>query len=200
MQDKRVEIPFAANPRRVGTFTAKTVQDGERGSCVELTHVSKHACPEVMMEYCTLRLKEPQTSNVKPQTLNFQPSTLGVWVKGNSNWGKVFLEFVDAEGETWFSCGIGGVGCNSYDWPGLMGMGYDGWNFLQLPLTRSSPVKNHSPGDHNFQWTRDGSGNGQIDFPIKVKSVTIGQMGRTLDLLEMKNGGDSVRIKSVEMW
>ena len=200
MQDKRVEIPFAANPRRVGTFTAKTVQDGERGSCIELTHVSKHACPEVMMEYCTLRLKEPQTSNLKPQTSNFQPSALGVWVKGNSNWGKVFLEFVDAEGETWFSCGIGGVGCNSYDWPGLMGMGYDGWNFLQLPLTRSSPVKNHSPGDHNFQWTRDGSGNGKIDFPIKVTAVTVGQYGRTLNLLEMEEGSPSVRIGPVQAW
>ena len=189
--DKRVEMPFDANPRRVGTFTAKAVTDDERGDCIELTHVSKHTCPEVMMEYCTLRIKD-----AKPVT----GETLGVWVKGNSNWGRLFLEFTDAEGETWFSCGQGGVGCNSYDWPFMMSAGFDGWNFVQLPLLRSSPVKNHSPGDHDFQWTRDGSGNGRIDFPIKVTKVVIGQYGRTLNLLEMVEGSPSVRIGAVQAW
>ena len=197
--DRRVEVPFDYAPRRVGTFAARTVTDGERGDCIELTHLSKEKCPEIMMEYATLRIKDA-VPIPQPSTSNLQPSTLGVWVKGNSNWGKVFLEFTDAEGETWFTGCPGGVGEDVYDWPCKMAMNYDGWNFLQLPLTHASPVKNPSPAENEFQWTRDGSGNGRIDFPIKVTAIAVGQYGRTLDLLEMRKGGDSVRIKSVEIW
>ena len=193
VKEPRIEKGYDSGPVRVGRFEMTAVDDAEKGACVELRHVSKPACPEIMTEYATLVFKD-----AKPIEGSF--STLGVWVKGDSNWGKTYLEFEDAEGETWFSAGMGGVGCESYDWCARMSLNFDGWNFLQLPLTSLSPVKIPSPGDDEWQWTRDGSGNGQIDFPIKVKSVTIGQMGRTLDLLEMKSGGDSVRIKSVEMW
>ena len=193
VKEPRIEKGYDSGPVRVGRFEMTAVDDAEKGACVELRHVSKPACPEIMTEYATLVFKD-----AKPIEGSF--STLGVWVKGDSNWGKAYLEFEDAEGETWFSAGMGGVGCESYDWCARMSLNFDGWNFLQLPLTSLSPVKIPSPGDDEWQWTRDGSGNGQIDFPIKVKSVTIGQMGRTLDLLEMKSGGDSVRIKSVEIW
>ena len=64
----------------------------------------------------------------------------------------------------------------------------------------TSPVKNASPGDNEFQWVRDGRGNGRIDFPITVTAVAVGQYGRTLDLLEMKSGSPKVRIGSVEAW
>jgi len=193
VKDPRVEKGYDSEPTRVGRFALSAVTDEEKGACVELKHLSKPTCPEIMTEYATLVFKD-----TKPVEGAF--STVGVWVKGNSNWGKVWLEFEDAEGEIWFSAGMGGVGCESYDWCAKMSLNYDGWNFLQLPLTDLSSVKVPSPGDDEWQWTRDGSGNGRIDFPIKVKSVTIGQMGRTLDLLEMKNGGDAVRIRSVEMW
>ena len=191
--DPRVEVPFADTPRRVGAFTLEAVTDEQQGTCLELTHDSKEACPEMVLEYATLRIKDP-----KPVMGEF--ANIGVWVKGNSNWGRVFLEFKDAEGETWFSCGEGGVGCDVYDWPMRMSMNYDGWNFLQLPLCHGSPVKNPSPGDNEFQWTRDGTGNGRIDFPITVTAITIGQTGRTLDLLEMKSGSPKVRIGPVKLW
>lgn len=192
-KDMRVEKGYDYAPMRVGRFAMSAVNDAEKGPCIELRHLSKPGCPEIMTEYATLVFKD-----TKPVEGVF--STLGVWVKGNSNWGKVHLEFEDAEGETWFSAGMGGVGSESYDWCGKMSLNYDGWNFLQMPLTDLSPVKIPSPGDDEWQWTRDGSGNGKIDFPIRVKSVVIGQMGRTLDLLEMKSGADAVRIKSFEVW
>lgn len=193
--DRRLDKADPAIPRRPGTFAVESVEDDEKGPCVELTHLSQTSCHALMTEYCVLRFRNPQTVALDPR-----PTALGVWVKGNSNWGKVFLEFRDAEGETWFSCGCGGIGCRTYDWPHKMATNYDGWNFLQLPLVHGSPVKNASPGDNEFQWVRDGRGNGRIDFPITVTAVAVGQYGRTLDLLEMKSGSPKVRIGSVEAW
>ncbi len=190
--DKRVEIPFDANPRRPGAFSMKTVDD-ERGACVEITHLSRENCPETLMEYATIRFKDPQ-----PVEGEF--STIGAWVKGNSNWGRLFFEIEDAEGEKWFSGGEGGVGCDVYDWPARMSFNYDGWNYLQMPLTWKSPVKVPSPGDNEWQWTRDGTGNGRIDFPVKVTGLVVGQFGRTLNLLDMCKGEPSIRIKSVSLW
>ena len=109
------------------------------------------------------------------------------------------VKFVDAEGETWFSCGQGGVGCNSYDWPFLMSMGYDGWNFLQAPLTGKSDVKITGPGENQWLWTRDGSGNSRIDWPVKVTAIGVSQYGRTLDLLDMKASSPSIRLKGLSV-
>ena len=192
-RERRLEVDNAAFPRRPGVFDVAAVRDGEKGECLEVTHRSKPTCPEIVMEYATLRIRDP-----KPIEGPF--STLGIWVKGNSNWGRVFFELTDAEGEKWTGTGIGGVGCNTYDWPCKMATNYDGWNFLQLPVTRESPVTNASPGNDFFQWVRDGTGNGRMDFPVRVTSVFVGQFGRTLDILEMASGSPTVSLGSIEVW
>ena len=192
VRDIRVEIPFDSDPRRPGRFAVRSAVDDEKGPCVEVEHLSQEECPEIMTEYVTLKLKDP-----KPVDGRFD--TIGLWAKGNSNWGRVFLEFEDAEGETWFSCGMGGVGCNVYDWAGRMAFNFEGWNFLEFPLTDRSDVIVNSPGDNEWQWTRDGRGNGRIDFPIKVTGVVVSQYGRTLNLFEMEKGSPVVRLKDVSV-
>ena len=191
-EDVRIDPKYDSRPYRPGRFAVRTVTDDEKGPCIEVTHLSQEGCPEIMQEYALLRLREPQT-------VEGRFDTIGVWAKGNSSWGRVSFELTDAEGEKWYSSGIGGVGCATYDWPAKLAFNYDGWNFLQLPVTPASDERNWGPGDNSWQWTHDASGNGRIDWPVKVTAVGGTQYGRTLDLLEMRKGAPSVRLGRIEV-
>ena len=113
--------------------------------------------------------------------------------------GKVWFEFEDAEGEVWATTGSGGYGCNTYDWPGLMSVNFDGWHLLKFPLTHASPVKNPSPGSGAWQITRDGNGNGRIDFPVKVTGMALSNRPWNLDFLDMRPTRPYLRLKDVTL-
>ena len=172
---------------RRGTFA---VADG--AASVRLEHRPNAAgCPELTEEYVSLSLENPPT-------IGKGATTLGVWAKGNSSWGKVRFEIVDAEGETWYSSGSGGYGCSVYDWPCKMALNYDGWHFLAFPLVRESPVKIYGPGENEYQWQRDGvRGNGVIDFPAKVTKITVVHRPHVLNLLEMRPTSPVIELRDL---
>ncbi len=193
LADKRIELPHSPARRR-GAFSLANVMDEEKGECIEVTHLSTNNCPAMMMEYAFLKFKAPKPAPGKPDTL-------GLWVKGNSSWAKTYFEFTDAEGEVWFSGGTGGYGSDVYDWPHQTARNYDGWNFIQFPITGKSPVKIHSPGDHQWQWQRDmKSGNGKIDYPITLTGIAVTENGKTLNLLTMEDPQPSIRIKGLSVY
>lgn len=191
-EDVRMDPKFDDFPLRPGRFGLRSVRDEEKGDCLELEHLSQEKCPEIMQEYCFLKLR-------KPPVVEKPFDTIGVWAKGNSNWGRVSFELTDAEGERWYTSGIGGIGCYVYDWPGKLAFNYDGWNFLQVPLTDASGVRVVGPGENKWMWTRDVTGNGRIDWPVKVTAIGVTQFGRTLDLLEMRKGSPVVRLGKIEV-
>ena len=202
-EDRRIDPKFADTPFRPGKFAVRSALDDDPfeettppddgfGPCIEIEHLSQEACPEIMQEYVLLKIKNPQVIE-KPF------NTIGVWAKGNSNWGHISFEITDAEGEKWFSSGIGGLGCYTYDWPFKLSFNYEFWNFLQVPLTKASDVRIVGPGENEWLWTRDGTGNGKIDWPVKVTALGISQYGRTLDLLEMKKGSPVIRLKDIQV-
>lgn len=180
---------FHLSAMRPGKFALTQVQDAEKGNCLEVKLVPEGACAELMREYGFIRMKQPAE-------ISGTPDTVGVWVKGNSGWGKIFLELEDAEGEIWLSAGTGGYGCMVYDWPDMMGINFDGWHFLQFPLTAKSPVKIFSPGEHHFQWQNDRSGDGKVTYPVKVRGIGFALSRKTLNLLKMEDVKDlSIRFK-----
>ncbi len=191
-EDVRIDPAFEDAPHRPGAFAVKDAVDDEKGACVEVEHLSQKDCPEIMMEYCLIKIKNPKTI-AEPF------DTLGIWAKGNSNWGKLAFEITDAEGEVWFTAGMGGVGCYVYDWPAKLSLNYDGWHFIQMPVTAQSDVRIVGPGMNHWTWTRDGNGNGKIDWPVKVTGIGFSQMGRTLDILEMKPSAPTVRLGKIEV-
>ena len=193
-QDIRLELPFDEVPRRPGTFALAAAEDPEQGSCVEIKHLSATNCPALMTEYVWLRFPEAKPAEGRP-------TTIGALVKGNSSWGRLFFEFRDAEGEVWVSCGSGGYGCDVYDWPCQAALNFDGWHFVQFPITADSPVKVFAPGDDEWQWCRDGeTGNGKVDFPITVTGLGIGARSQSLDILEMKPVTEPIRVKAVKVY
>ena len=180
-EDKRIYSPL--DPPHLalfqpGKFTVEQAKDAEKGNYMKVTLKKEGEVNEFYREYGFVRLK-------KPVEVAGQPDSLGLWVKGNSSWGKIYFEIEDADGETWISAGTGGYGCEVYDWPEKMGINFDGWCFLQFPLSPKSPVKNFSPGENHWQWQSHKGGDGKITYPIKVKGVGFALARKTLNLLEM---------------
>jgi hypothetical protein len=112
----------------------------------------------------------------------------------------VFWEIEDAEGEKWLSAGSGGYGCDVYDWPELAGINFDGWHFLQFPITGKSPISVQSPGQDGYQWQHDGTGNRRIDYPIKVTGVAVSMPRKALNLLEMMPVRTLLRLKDISTY
>lgn len=179
-KDDRLECP--TNPclplRTAGTFTLKEADDAEKGRCLELELKPGAKVPDIVTEYTVLKLKTPVL-------LQGQPTTLGVWVKGNSGWGRIMWTFEDAAGKSWLSCGTPGWGCDILDWPGEISVNFDGWCLLQFPISRNSPVMSNSPGGVEGQWVVKNGSDKKVVYPVKVTGLAVEMAGRALDLTEM---------------
>ena len=86
------EQSIATPLRRPGKFDIRQVEDTEKGACLELELKREGEVPHVVGEYTALRLK-------KPLPIRGKPHTFGVWVKGDSSWGRIFWEIEDARGK-----------------------------------------------------------------------------------------------------
>lgn len=190
IESKTMDPPFLAFSR-AGDFSIKNAEDGMG---IELRRNGKELPPEIMQEYTFLELDGAEA-------IEEEISTVGVWIKGNSSWGKVYFELTDSEGEKWISAGTGGYGCVVYDWPAQASINFDGWHFVEFPLTDKSKVKVYSPGENFWQWQRDGkSGNGKIDYPVRMTGLGIGFYPRVLEITEMRESAPSVQIKDLTVY
>ncbi|MCM8816441.1 MAG: hypothetical protein NC913_02885 [Candidatus Omnitrophica bacterium] len=198
-KDIRLEAPQRGHTplRTLGDYTIREVTDSEMGKCLELELIPSGNVPEIMNEYTILRLK-------KPVNVVGKPSTIGVWVKGNSSWARVMWEIEDAEGKTFLSCGTDGWGCDILDWPGVISVNFDGWCYLQFPITKESELGYDKivPGGVSGQWKITGkSNNKQVVYPIKIKGIAVEMTRKALDITQMlpvKNL--SLRLKNLSVY
>jgi len=159
--------------RRPGKFDLRQVNDAEKGACLELELKREGDVPHVVGEYAALRLKQPLPVPGKPHTV-------GVWVKGDSSWGRIFWEIEDAGGERWSSS----KDLDGGDWANQAAMDFDGWCFVTFPLTRESPARQVEPGAGIGQW--QGNTDGNLDYPLKLVGLYVETHRESLDLTEMK--------------
>ena len=173
-------------------FAVRQVEDEEKGSCIEVA-LDTSANPEMskyVTEYTTLRLKEPQA-------IPGNPSVIGVWVKGNSNWGQIRFEIEDAQGEVFKNQSTGSSwGCDIMDWPGNLAVSFDGWGYVYQPLRRNTLVPTRNPGPVSDQWVSEG-GDKKIDLPVKIRAITVGMNRTKFDLLDFKPSSPAIRIRDV---
>lgn len=172
-------------------FTVAAVTDEEKGACVEVTlDLAKNAkTSKYITEYTTLTFAEAKA-------VPGNPAAIGVWVKGNSNWGQIRFTIEDAQGEVFKSITTSGWGCDILDWPGNLCVNFDGWCYVAHPLRDTKLFNDHSPGPVEEQWISCG-GDKVIDLPVKVKAITIGMNRTKLDLLDFKASAPSIRLKNV---
>lgn len=170
--------------RRPGKFELRQANDADKGACLELELKREGAIPQVVGEYTALRLKQPLPMPGKPHTV-------GMWVKGDSSWGRIFWEIEDAKGERWRSS----KDLDGGDWGNQSAIDFDGWCFITFPLTRESPALQIEPGAGLGQW--QGNGDGKLDYPLKLVGLFVETHRESLDLTQMQPVKGAIRLKDV---
>jgi len=172
--------------RRPGQFALRQVNDAEKGACLELELERKGEVPDLVGEYVALQLKQPVP-------IPGQPHTMGISVKGDSSWGRIFFEIEDSKGERWRSSGRTSDGD---DWGNTAAIDFDGWCFVTFPLTNASPARHLEPKSGAGQWEHRG-GDGVLDYPLKLVSLYVLTHRKSVNLTEMQPVKGTLRLKDV---
>jgi len=90
---------------------------------------------------------------------------LGVWVKGNSGWGRILYEVVDANGEVYV---------NTRDPRSWSYVNFDGWRYVEFPLPANSPGDDFREKD-SIWWIHTAeavdTADGVVDLPLKLSKI-----------------------------
>lgn len=119
----------------------------------------------------------------KPLAIPGKASALGIWIKGNSSWGRVVYQLRDAKGEIWTSAGTKND-WNCDDTHAWSYVNFEGWRYVRFPL----------PGNHSYDASRDlettwwGSrgGDGIVDLPLTLEKIIVETRNEVPVLGEMK--------------
>ena len=174
-------------PRRMGRFSFEVVKrhDGRDGIRVTPQKIT-HGKPTMPMYQELVR----QT----PLVLPGKPTEIGLWVHGNSGWGRIIVELEDASGQSWISIGararggsdwladwVGKELAGSYkpgeiaDWNtddawGLSRINFDGWRYVGIPLPGQYPGEGyHWPANSQWRWDKDGV----VHYPLKLRKLVV---------------------------
>ena len=163
-RDEELEKPFISYPRRPGKFDVAVKPDPEKGKALRLKLLPQPDVPYPYARYVSLKLKD-----AKP--IAGRPTRFGVWVKGNSSWGRVRWEFADATGQRFYALG-GRIGAwDVYDWVGHTWINFDGWNYVSLEIPSQYPCGRPRPASPNWRvMERRGPG---PRYPLKFVRLVI---------------------------
>lgn len=175
MNSYNSELPF----RELGTFNLEAVKDDEKGASLEVALVKAGTVEALISEYTYLKA-------VEPIEVKGTPTDIGLWVKGDSGWGKIVFEIEDANKKVWRTEGTW------HDWPGDLSINFDGWRFLKYPIDGSSTELNISPSK---RW--GGGGAGDPVFPIRLRGFYVVVNRQALDPTEMREVPAVLRFKDI---
>ena len=99
-----------------------------------------------------------------------KPTALGVWIKGNSSWGRVVYQVRDAKGETWISHGTRDD-WNCDDPHAWSYVSFNGWRYVRFPLPSVHPF-DAARGLETTWWASRG-GDGVIDYPLSLEKIIV---------------------------
>ena len=106
----------------------------------------------------------------KPIAIPGKPSALGLWVKGNSSWGRVIYQVRDAKGELWTATGTKDD-WNCDDTHGWSSVNFEGWRYLRFPLPGTAPWDNAR--ELETTWWGSRGGDGVVDLPLSVEKIIV---------------------------
>lgn len=105
-----------------------------------------------------------------PIALPGRPSALGLWVKGNSAWGRIAYRLRDAKGERWTSIGTKDD-WNCDDTKCWSFVGFEGWRYVRFPLPGNLPWDAFRTLEST--WWKSEGGDGIVDLPLSVEAVFV---------------------------
>lgn len=181
------DTPLTTRLRRPGKFTLRQHSDAQQGACLEVTLQKDGELPAVVAEYTALKLKQPSL-------IPGRPHSIGMWVKGDSSWGRIMWEIEDAKGERFRSSG----GYDGGDWGNYSALDFDGWCFMSFPLTDDSPLTHVEPFPGTGQW--QSNGDGRPDYPLKLTGIYVITHRQSLNLTKMMPVRTPLRFKDVSVF
>ncbi len=143
-------------PRRPGQIEWTAVRDSEKGPVGAIT-VRPAPGSSLVPMYGILESR-------RGIRIKGQPKRLGLWVKGNSSWGRVSFELTDAKGERWTFAG------GSEDSYGRSFINFDGWRWMEIDLC--GHFRNDYPWPLHGNWTSQ-DGDGLVDYPVTVTKLIV---------------------------
>lgn len=159
-----------------------------------------HPQPDVKDIVARYTVLEPVAG---PRPIKGQPDTLGVWVNGNSGWGRIYFEFTDAEGRRWISNRSEGRSWDISDWEGETNINHDGWRLISLPLPATYPSGYYKPSARHWRCIgKDGSEIEEKSFdpawPISFSRIYVVMREKLVYLTEMTPPtSDSIELRNV---
>lgn len=182
-RDAELEFYNFLTPRRKGDFTFTPA-----GDAIRITPKPIDYGKDTMPMYAVL---EHATGIELPGS----PENLGIWINGNSGWGRIIYEVTDANGERWTSIGAQANGepnpwlldwmsaemlaqlgtpknndWNTNDSHGISSINFDGWRYVAFPLPGNYPHENHHKPANN--WWRH-SDDGVVQYPLTLRKVIV---------------------------
>nr|HRJ71638.1 hypothetical protein [Terrimicrobiaceae bacterium] len=145
-------------------MTAEFLPEAERGGgSVRVTLPAGPADRPLAVRYGTL-------VPARPVPLPGHPEALGLWVRGNSGWGRVVFRLRDAKGELWTSTGARDE-WNADDLLAQSFVCFEDWRYLRIPLP------SHTDYDAFRElgtsgWGSEG-GDHVADYPMSLEAVFV---------------------------
>jgi hypothetical protein len=119
----------------------------------------------------------------KPVLIPGKASALGIFIKGNSSWGRVVYQLRDAKGETWTSVGTKDD-WNCDDTHAWSYVNFDGWRYVRFPLPGTHPYD--GARELETTWWGSHGGDGIVDLPLTLEKIIIEARNEVPVLGEMK--------------
>lgn len=105
----------------------------------------------------------------QPIAIPGKAKALGLWVNGNSGWGRLVYEIVDAKGEIFQSIGVKDQwNCDdTHSWSYVC---FDGRRYCEFPLPSHSPGDDYREQD-TVWWNH--SAEGIVDLPVSLTKIIV---------------------------
>ena len=152
-----------------GKFTASIASDANHGNVLASKLEKQDAVHETMPWYNVLK-------PAKPAVLPAAPSKIGIWAKGQGDWGRVIYILRDAKGERWTSIGAkDDYNCDDvHSWSQFC---FDGWRYLTFELPGHEGFDNYRKFGTTW-WRADGGEKGSenvVDLPLSLEEIIVEQ-------------------------
>lgn len=164
-------------PRKLATFSLSAAKDPEKGDVSRLALKPDPQLPWPIIRYAILQPK-------KPVTIPGTPEAIGIQVRGNSSWGRIFFQLKDAKGRTVVSTGQPEDGWALNDWEGRHFVDFDGWNTLRVQLP--GWYDNGYPKPQNGDW-RFSEETTRLAYPLKLTGIIVEMREKVVRVDEVVN-------------
>jgi hypothetical protein len=164
--DERDEIYENNNfdtQRFFGPLSGTATTDAAKGKALAVKLGEPEKERKLMPFYRVLR---PATAITIPG----KASHLGLWVKGNSDWGRVIYSLRDAKGERWISIGTKDQ-WNCDDMHSWSSFNFDGWRYLRFEMPSNLPYDSFK--EAGTTWWGHYNGDGTVDLPLKLENIIV---------------------------